>query len=345
MAITISAKSFHIERVSNGLGASMSAKKKTEEIDGEIETRHPLDVSIRERMVRPAYKKHKAMWDKANDRLLDDPEGAITAARALLETTCKGILRELNVPFTNKSDLLKLYGDASRALGMAPGAQVDPSLRAVFSSTFQIVQAVAEIRNRYGDAHGRLNSGVQPSQADAELAVHLSGAVSCFLVSRFESHLNATRRLTRDGKAVLWFDKSTVWRLVDHATNSRRSTSWYGKRVGKCLLLVGDAGIYLMSNGVPAILRDGTLLKKDADQRSLRLTAEAEGCDSSSEFEAWWPLHNIIDKGSDFSIPIPVEEIRPVLRECHIALVIVADQEGYELMSDVEFEKRPAPSL
>src|SRR5690606_14485165 len=132
-------------------------------------------------------------------------------------------------------------------------------------------------------------------------------------------------RFTRDGKAVLWFDRATVWRLVDHATNSRRSMPWYGKRVGKSLLLVGDTGIYLMSNGLPAILHDGTLLKRDGDQRSIRLIAEAEGCDSSSEIEAWWPLHNIINEGSDFSIPIPVEEIRLVLRECHMALVIVAD--------------------
>ena len=168
-------------------------------------------------MALSAYRAHLDQWDKTNDRLLDDPEGAITAARSLLETTCKHILTELGVPSSNGTDLPKLYNEASKALGMAPGGQLDPSFRAVFSATHQIVQAVAEIRNRLGDAHGKVNASPRPLLADAELAVHLAGAVSCFLVSRYESHLNATRRLTRDGKAVLWFDKSVVWRLVDHA--------------------------------------------------------------------------------------------------------------------------------
>lgn len=307
------------------------------------DTRHPLDVSIREQMARPTYRSHKDQWEKANDRLLDDPDGAITAARSLLETTCKQILGELKIPYGAKSELPKLYNDASKALGLAPGGQIDPSFRAVFSSTFQIVQSVSEIRNRYGDAHGKGGSSARPTRAEAELAVHLAGAVSCFLVSRFESHLSATRRLTRDGKAILWFDKSVVWRLVDHATNSTKSNLWYGEDVGRCLVLVGDAGIYLISNGDPPIFFDGTMIREEGDDRKLLLVAEAEGCDSSADFEAWWPIHNVIDGGSDFSMPIPVEDIRAVLVGCHAALVIVADAEGYEVMSDVEFEKRPTP--
>jgi hypothetical protein len=35
------------------------------------------------------------MWHKALDRRTDDPDGAITAARTLLETVCKHILDEL----------------------------------------------------------------------------------------------------------------------------------------------------------------------------------------------------------------------------------------------------------
>lgn len=313
-----------------------------DEIAG-FDTRHPLDVSLREQLARPTYRDHKDLWDKANDRLLSDPDGAITAARSLLEFTCKGILDELSISYSGASDLPKLYNDACKALGMAPGGQVDPSFRAVFSSTFQIVQSVAEIRNKYGDAHGKVNASLRASRAEAELAVHLAGAVSCFLVSRFESHLSATRRLTRDGKAVLWFDKSVVWRLVDHATNAPKSKRWYGEDVGPCLMLVGDAGVYLMSNGDPPIYHDGTLIKEEGDDRKMLLIAIAEGCDSSAEFEAWWPIHNAIDGGSDFSVPIAVEIIRDTLLRCHMALVIVADQEGYQVMSDIEFDKRPTP--
>ncbi len=311
-----------------------------------LDRRHPLDVTIHEQMARPTYRDHKDLWERANDRLLDDPEGAITTARSLLERTCKQVLNELAVSYSDKSDLTKLYNDACKALGMAPGGQVDPSFRAVFSSTFQIVQSVAEIRNKYGDAHGKGDSALKASRAEAELvAVHLAGAVSCFLVSRFEAHLSATRRLTRDGKAVLWFDKSIVWRLVDHATNSPKTKPWYGEDVGPCLMLVGDAGVYLMSNGDPPIFHDGTLIREEGNDRKLLLVANAEGCDSSAEFEAWWPIHNAIDGGNDFSIPIPVEEVRAVLLNCHLALVIVADQEGYEKKPAFNEDRGPVSVL
>jgi hypothetical protein len=310
----------------------------------ELETRHPLDVSIREHLARPVYKTHRELWDKANDRLLDDPGGAITAARSLLESTCKLMLGELKVAYSESSELPKLYDNACRALGMAPGGQLDPSFRAVFSSTYTVVQSVAEIRNKYGDAHGKGHVSPRPSHAEAELAVHLAGAVSCFLVRRFESHLNATRRLTRDGKAILWFDKSVVWRLVDHATNSPKSRQHYGEDVGPCLLLVGDAGVYLMSNGEPPIYHDGTLVNAEGEHRKLLLIAEAEGCDVFAEFEAWWPLHNFFNDGGDFSEPISVEEFRRALSSAHLTIVILADSENVEVMSDVEFERRPTPN-
>jgi hypothetical protein len=312
----------------------------TEDAPDEIAARHPLDVSIREKLALSAYHAHIDLWDKANDRLLDDPAGAITTARSLLEATCKHILTELKVPFATSTELPKLYNEASKALGMAPGGQLDRSLRAVFSATHQIVQAVAEIRNSLGDAHGKLSASPRPLLADAELAVHLAGAVSCFLVSRYERHLSATRRLTRGGKAVLLFDKTTVWRLVDHATNAPRSRSWYEKDVGRCLLLVGDAGVYLMSNGDPPIYHDGTLVNEVGEYKKPLLIAEAEGCGAFDEFEAWWAIHTAIDEGNDFSQPIPTEEVREALRASRQAIVIVAGPDDYELFSDVEFERR-----
>ena len=43
-------------------------------------------------------------WDKARARRQDDPEGAITAARSLLESVCKHILDELGI--------LRIFGTA-----------------------------------------------------------------------------------------------------------------------------------------------------------------------------------------------------------------------------------------
>lgn len=305
-----------------------------------LEIMHPLDTSFRENFIGPRYRAHREQWDKANDRLIEDPDGALTAARTLLETTCKQILYDLKIVYDPVAELPKLYNIACDALGMAPGTQVDPAYRAVFSSTYQIVRSVSEIRNKYGDAHGKANGSMRLSKADSELAVHLAGAVSCFLVRRYESHLSATRRLTADGQAILWFDKSLVWRLVDHATNSPKTALWYGEDVGRCLMLVGDAGIYLMSNGRPQILFDGTLAKKKRLAPQRPLIASAEGCDSAADFEAWWPIHNAIDNGNDFSLPIAVEEFHSALEGARLSIIIIADPDRYIITSDVQFERQ-----
>ena len=309
--------------------------------DAESEVREPLNVTIHETMGRAAYRRVKDQWDKANDRLLDDPAGAITAARTLLETTCKQILGELKIPIAPSADIPKLCNETCKALGIAPGEQLDPLYRSIFSAVYTIIKAVGEIRNKVGDAHGASGAGPKPSQADAQLAVHLAGATSNFLAARFESYLNATRRLTPDGKVILKFDKSTVWRLVDHAANAPTYQLYYGEDLGRCLMLVGDAGIYLMSNGTPPMYHDGTLRKgDDTEHNKTHLIAEAEGCGSSADIDDWWPLHNALNEGSDFAQPIPVEEVRRCLHQADHAIVIVADAESFSVMSDVEFERR-----
>lgn len=47
-------------------------------------------------------------WQKALDRRGVDPEGAITAARTLIETVCKHILDDAGVVYSDNSDLPKL---------------------------------------------------------------------------------------------------------------------------------------------------------------------------------------------------------------------------------------------
>ncbi len=303
----------------------------------------PLEVSVHEHFIGPRYSKHLEHWGKAKDRLLGDEDGAVTAARALLETTCKHILDELKIAYDTKAKMPQLYNSVCKALGMAPSDQKIPEFRAIFSSTYQIVQSVTEFRNIYGDAHGKTSNSVRVSRANAELAVHLAGSLSCFLVRHFESFLSATYRLTADGKTILRFDKSTVWRLVDHAMNSPKSAQSFGEGVGSCLMLVGDAGTYLISNGIPKMLSDGTLNGKKIREDQSLFVAYAEGCDASADIDAWWPIHNAIDDGNDFALPIQISELRKPLEDAQMTIVIVADGEQYIICSDVEFERLSEP--
>ena len=58
-------------------------------------------------------------WRKALDRRFDDPDGAITAARTLLESACKHILELEDIEGIDKFDLPKLYDAAAKTLNLA----------------------------------------------------------------------------------------------------------------------------------------------------------------------------------------------------------------------------------
>jgi hypothetical protein len=55
-------------------------------------------------------------WEKCFIRRVSDPEGAITAARTLLESTCKHILENLGETPDSSGDLPKLYKQTSMVI-------------------------------------------------------------------------------------------------------------------------------------------------------------------------------------------------------------------------------------
>ena len=60
------------------------------------------------------------VWRKILYRLPEDPDGAITVARSLIEAVCKHILDELTVTYDEKADLPVLYRTVAKQLNLAP---------------------------------------------------------------------------------------------------------------------------------------------------------------------------------------------------------------------------------
>jgi len=80
----------------------------------------------------------------------------------------------------------------------------------------------------------------------------------------------------------LHFDKEQVDRLLEHTRNAESHNSLYGMaetaRAG--LWLVGDQGVYLMSNGNPD-LRD--------EEKGRSVVCYADECNPETlEFDDWW---------------------------------------------------------
>lgn len=278
------------------------------------------------------------LWGKANDRIVNDPSGAATCARSLVEASCKVALDTLEVEYKNSADLPFLYSLTAEALGIKPALQNEDVLKRFFSALHTIIQSLTEIRNKHGDAHGSGIGTSGPSQIQCELAVNMAGAASLFLLSSLEHHIAGSKRLNSEGMPILWFDKATVWRLLDHARNASESAEFFGEQIGPALILVGDSGIYLMSNGRPVLAESGLLQKDARPGKFQHLVAYAEGCDPDVDaFEFWWTIHNAVDEGSDFSFPIDLGEVEEALKSADRQIVVTLGKTDYEIWADTSY--------
>jgi hypothetical protein len=122
------------------------------------------------------------VWQKALDRRHSDPEGAITAARTLLETVCKHILDKTSTPYNEKDDLPALYRATATKLNIAPSQHTKEVFKQILGGVTSVVGGLGALRNRISDSHGQGSKPVRPLPRHAQLAVNLAGAAATFLI-------------------------------------------------------------------------------------------------------------------------------------------------------------------
>lgn len=125
-------------------------------------------------------------WARALNRRATDPEGAITAARTLLETVCKHVLDKVGMPHTDKEDLPELYGMVAQELNLAPNQYKEEPISAILGGAMNLVNGIGTLRNRLSDSHGRGGKApVKPAARHAALAVNSAGALAAFIVETY----------------------------------------------------------------------------------------------------------------------------------------------------------------
>jgi len=129
------------------------------------------------------------LWTKALQRRSDDPEGAITTARTLLESVCKLILDEAGEAYADNADLPNLYSATAKRLKLAPSQHTEPIFKQVLGGCHAVVEGLGAVRNRLSDAHGKGKKPVKPAPRHAELVVNLAGAMAVFLAATW-THRN-----------------------------------------------------------------------------------------------------------------------------------------------------------
>jgi hypothetical protein len=126
-------------------------------------------------------------WQKALERRATDPQGAITAARALLESVCKHILDQSEVAYDETADLPKLYGMTARQLNLSPSQHTEQVFKQILGGCQTVVEGLGALRNRLSDAHGKRSTAIRPAARHAELAVNLSGTMATFLMHTWQA--------------------------------------------------------------------------------------------------------------------------------------------------------------
>lgn len=147
-----------------------------------LEQRHsaPMDPAASETLRTFDSDGVHAVWEKALQRRHTDAEGAITVARTLLETVCKEILERLNITYTDKEDLPKLYSNTAAALNLAPNQHSEEAIRAILGGAVSVVNGIGTLRNKLSDSHGRGGRPAKPNARHASLAVNMAGAAATF---------------------------------------------------------------------------------------------------------------------------------------------------------------------
>jgi hypothetical protein len=154
----------------------------------ETGTKIPADESVSEALKRFNEEGVHIVWSRALDRRRSDPEGAITAARTLLETVCKHILDEKGIVYDDsKIELPQLYRLVSLELNLSPSQHTEEVFKQILGGCSTIVNGLGTLRNRLGDAHGKGKMPVRPAARHAELAVNLAGSLALFLVETWEA--------------------------------------------------------------------------------------------------------------------------------------------------------------
>lgn len=109
-------------------------------------------------------------WTRALDRRDSHPDGAITMARTLLESTLKTILDDRQVSYKADADLPALYKAVSKELNLSAGAHTEQAFKQILGGCHSVIVGLGSLRNKAGDAHGSGRMSYRPRPQPAKLS-------------------------------------------------------------------------------------------------------------------------------------------------------------------------------
>jgi hypothetical protein len=127
----------------------------------------------------------RELTEKADARLADgDREGAITAARTMLEAVLGALEEKLNGARSDfKGDLQKQFKSVAKQLRIDDErAELDDNFKQVVRGLVQVVNGLAPIRNKMSDGDARER---KPEQHHSRVIVNAAKTIATFLVESY----------------------------------------------------------------------------------------------------------------------------------------------------------------
>lgn len=128
-------------------------------------------------------------WNKALKRKENDPEGAITISRTLVESVLKHILDERDISYSSNASLHEIYKLVANDLKLSLEQHDLTIFKQILGGCSSIINGLGNLRNIHGDAHGKgKTQHYRPSTRHAELAVNLAGSMALFLIQTHQEN-------------------------------------------------------------------------------------------------------------------------------------------------------------
>ncbi|TYZ29456.1 abortive infection family protein [Selenomonas caprae] len=120
-----------------------------------------------------------------------DFQSALTKSRTILEDTFAYVIRQKGEEPGNKGDIKNLYMQVKDLYGMHADKDMDRRINVLLSGLEKIVDGIRDMRNEYGDAHGKGLPKLKVERHHARLCVNSATAMAEFILSVY---MKATKR-------------------------------------------------------------------------------------------------------------------------------------------------------
>ena len=147
----------------------------------------PLTTALKEKADALDMDSASQDFERALIQTDSDPEDAITAACATLESVCKCILDQMYQPYPDKQDVSGLYREIQKHLKLSPGREdISQEIKQILGGLSNVASGIGTLRTHAGDAHGKGIKVLRPDGRIARLAIHSASTISLFLIETWQ---------------------------------------------------------------------------------------------------------------------------------------------------------------